>query len=408
MGKTLKKCANKMSMVKRIGPNLLLNATRCAQVRRAVRVRLETEAQLGAMLHFRAAKPPLHACPMCFEAFPSEHQCNVHRRASCVSLTPPMPLLWRSVGKIVKHMLIRGGHEDLLVRGEAGGEKQELFLPSEAPLLSDLMGCGGAASNAFHALDVALAGKMQSDESTLQPRRRRGRHPGRDTVAPELASESGADGGVETKGGGDDEWTVHVDEASGYEYRYNTRTGETIWCDYVYDDGNEEEGGNGEEEQDEDEAPARGASHSTSVVSRVGDKVDALPLKEEVVDPGDDDLATARSRLRRVLQNTVDEGSDFGSDAAYTSLVNNTRGDWVEVCDADGSVLGEQLRGKTVYFNKDTYETRMTKPHGWVVSQARAFNKGTAPRRARLAPVHRMGSRTLGRWNSNARGTGKS
>jgi len=206
----------------------------------------------------------------------------------------------------------------------------------------------------------------------------------------------------------DDEWTVHVDEASGYEYRYNTRTGETIWCDYVYDDGNEEEGGNGEEEQDEDEAPARGASHSTSVVSRVGDKVDALPLKEEVVDPGDDDLATARSRLRRVLQNTVDEGSDFGSDAAYTSLVNNTRGDWVEVCDADGSVLGEQLRGKTVYFNKDTYETRMTKPHGWVVSQARAFNKGTAPRRARLAPVHRMGSRTLGRWNSNARGTGKS
>ena len=40
MGKTLKKCANKMSMVKRIGPNLLLNATRCDQVRRAVKVRL--------------------------------------------------------------------------------------------------------------------------------------------------------------------------------------------------------------------------------------------------------------------------------------------------------------------------------------------------------------------------------
>ena len=263
MGKTLKKCANKMSMVKRIGPNLLLNATRCAQVRRAVRVRLETEAQLGAMLHFRAAKPPLHACPMCFEAFPSEHQCNVHRRASCVSLTPPMPLLWRSVGKIVKHMLIRGGHEDLLVRGEAGGEKQELFLPSEAPLLSDLMGCGGAASNAFHALDVALAGKMQSDESTLQPRRRRGRHPGRDTVASELASESGADGGVETKGGGDDEWTVHVDEASGYEYRYNTRTGETIWCEGEGEGGaagsKEDEGdaADGEEKEGDDVAEPR-------------------------------------------------------------------------------------------------------------------------------------------------------
>jgi hypothetical protein len=313
MGKTLKKCANKMSMVKRIGPNLLLNATRCDQVRRAVKVRLETEAQLGAMLHFRAAKPPLHACPMCFEAFPSEHQCNVHRRASCVSLTPPMPLLWRSVGKIVKHMLIRGGHEDLLVRGEAGGKKQELFLPSEAPLLPDLMGCGGAASNAFHALDVALAGKMQSDESTLQPRRRRGRHPGRDTVASELASESGADGSGETKGGGDDEWTVHVDEASGFEYRYNNRTGETIWCEGEGEGGavggkeDEEDAEDGENEGDDVAEPRRRYAWMGDDDFGEGDTnydLQALFSSDEEPTLGDEDeddeeSASARAREKR-------------------------------------------------------------------------------------------------------------
>ena len=65
-------------------------------------------------------------------------------------------------------------------------------------------------------------------------------------------------------------------------------------------------------------------------------------------------LATARSRLRTIMASAED----------------NSRGDWVEVCDMNGSVLGKSLARRTVYYNCKTYETRLTKPSGWASMQA--------------------------------------
>jgi hypothetical protein len=82
-------------------------------------------------------------------------------------------------------------------------------------------------------------------------------------------------------------------------------------------------------------------------------------------------------------------------DAAFLALVSDTRGDWVEVCDADGSVLGAQLRGCTVYYNRETYETRLTKPPGWVLLQVVALTgEGRASRRI-TAPSPRIQSERL-------------
>ena len=91
-----------------------------------------------------------------------------------------------------------------------------------------------------------------------------------------------------------------------------------------------------------------------------------------------DNLATARSRLRSVLmEKSNDDGGKGGEASMYEGLVSDTRGDWVEVCDDDGAILGESLTGKTVYFNKTTFETRLTKPPGWVRMQAREISKST-------------------------------
>ena len=47
---------------------------------------------------------------------------------------------------------------------------------------------------------------------------------------------------------------------------------------------------------------------------------------------------------KKVMQVRQDgDVEDSAASAAYRSLVNDTRGDWVEVCDQDGRVLGVRL-----------------------------------------------------------------
>ena len=152
------------------------------------------------------------------------------------------------------------------------------------------------------------------------------------------------DGGANAedgKGEDEDEWTTRIDDDSGHMYRYNSRTGETIWLDDTY------------------------AQHDA-----IGDEHDEKGGDND----DDDDLATARSRLRSVMMHSSDEGGNGGALSAYQSLISDTRGDWVVVCDEDGAVLGESLKGETVYFNRTTFETRLTKPSGWVLMQARAIS----------------------------------
>ena len=75
--------------------------------------------------------------------------------------------------------------------------------------------------------------------------------------------------------------------------------------------------------------------------------------------------------------NDDDGAKGSGPLSVFGGLISDTRGDWVEVCDDDGAILGESLTGKTVYFNKTTFETRLTKPPGWVRMQAREISKST-------------------------------
>ena len=148
-------------------------------------------------------------------------------------------------------------------------------------------------------------------------------------------------------------WAAH--EAEEERRKAEDRTGETIWLDDTY------------------------AQHDA-----IGDEHDEKGGDND----DDDDLATARSRLRSVMMHSSDEGGNGGALSAYQSLISDTRGDWVVVCDEDGAVLGESLKGETVYFNRTTFETRLTKPSGWVLMQARAIssNGGASNGSSRALP----------------------
>jgi hypothetical protein len=177
--------------------------------------------------------------------------------------------------------------------------------------------------------------------------------------------------------GEEDEWTIHVD-TDGTKYWYNVRTGETSWCDVETG----KDGGEGQEKEKD---------------------------KEVVVE---DELMVVRSLLRSAMQISED-GTDSLVDQAYLDLVNDTRGDWVEVCDADGSVLGDALAGHTVYFNRSTYETLMSKPPGWVMMQARALSRENSRKRAesvRFKSLRKGSGRGSGRnrLNTGSQSRGKS
>ena len=89
-------------------------------------------------------------------------------------------------------------------------------------------------------------------------------------------------------------------------------------------------------------------------------------------DDDKDAMASIRANLRKVLEGegTADwEGS--AAYAAFRRLVGDRVGDWAEVNDTDGSVLGEALIGKTVYWNTATSDVLFTKPAGWVRMQTK-------------------------------------
>ena len=267
----------------------------------------------------------------------------------------------------------------------------------------------------------------------------------RATAQAEAEEENWAEDANDQDGEEVDVWTLHYDEASGCMYRYNAKTGETAWN---YEEGEQDEDGAGMiEEGDEEEDAGAAVRNSLARLIKSQDEKDAdegnsgeedeeedddsevrkggdvcgVPdgkegvaerqvSKEEV-----DDLAMVRARLRHVLREVSpdDDGEDAAAaNAAYQSLISDTRGDWVEVLDHDGSVLGASLAGRTVYYNRTNYETRMTKPRGWVLLQARALSKEQTTRKAtrrkspflssfrmkgKPAPVHRQSSKIIGR-----------
>ena len=191
---------------------------------------------------------------------------------------------------------------------------------------------------------------------------------------------------------GEETWTTYMDEDSGWRYRVSSLTGETIWIDPEA----EEEVEGWTIHMDEDSGRRYRVSSWTGETVWVDPEV-IVQEKEEVADAVEvndgDDLATAKSRLRRVMSKSAD-GTNSGMDAAFLALVSDTRGDWVEVCDTDGSVLGAQLKGCTVYYNRETYEMRLTKPPGWVLLQVVALTgEGRASRR--IAPLPRVKSEHL-------------
>ena len=187
----------------------------------------------------------------------------------------------------------------------------------------------------------------------------------------------------------DGNWTFHVDEATGYRYRYNCVTGETAWCIVEeYDESDQgwgtavaEEGGTG-----------RMVSHSSSAIAQQEDRVQVQKEEEDEEDEDDDvfpaggdldldddgdDIAGMKARLRRVLRSGSQDGDAY-LDGPLGKLIHDKRGDWVEVCDEDGVLLGDQLKGSTVYYNRVTFETRFTKPPGWVRLQASALSRVSA------------------------------
>jgi hypothetical protein len=99
----------------------------------------------------------------------------------------------------------------------------------------------------------------------------------------------------------------------------------------------------------------------------------------------EDGLRTLRARLRRLHENggggaggeggEGGEGGSEGQQTALSKLLVSARGDWVEVLDDDGSLLGSEFVGRLVYYNQASHETRFSRPRGWVRSMANATNK---------------------------------
>jgi hypothetical protein len=102
----------------------------------------------------------------------------------------------------------------------------------------------------------------------------------------------------------------------------------------------------------------------------------------------EDELTSVRARLRRVLdesqnqrQTSTDERNN-AADNAWERLMQDSRGNWVEILDDDGILLGEEFKGRLIYYNKITTEVRFTKPPGWVRMQAEATDSYVMKQRA--------------------------
>jgi hypothetical protein len=147
---------------------------------------------------------------------------------------------------------------------------------------------------------------------------------------------------VVVEGGEAEAGALLYDEEHDHYYRYNTATGDTLWA--VGEPEMQavvvEEEGRREEERD------------PVVIS-----VDTVGFLEEPAEQVLDEVADVRARLRSVMEGRdgAKGGEDDELNAAWDHLMVSRRGDWVEILDSDGSLLGEAHRGVLVYFNKLTY-----------------------------------------------------
>jgi hypothetical protein len=129
----------------------------------------------------------------------------------------------------------------------------------------------------------------------------------------------------------------------------------------------------GEEEDAEYYPPRTSSTAEDSSGSLLNTVAEDVPQEEE-----EDELSSVRARLRRVLnesqnqrQTSTDERNN-AADNAWDRLMQDSRGDWVEILDDDGMLLGEEFKGRLIYFNKISTEVRFTKPPGWVRMLAEA------------------------------------
>jgi uncharacterized membrane protein YgcG len=179
----------------------------------------------------------------------------------------------------------------------------------------------------------------------------------------------------------EDPWSMNYDEESGHWYHHNAVTGETVWV--VEEGGGEGEGGEEhvEEEHAEDEGVDAGwEGEGGGDEEDWGGEEDTCAMPEDICDgtpaSPSDEVSDVRARLRSVMLEGGEGQGGGGEDGEgwkrWESLMVSTRGDWAEVLDDDGSLLGEAYKGVLVYFHKVTFETRLTKPPGWVRMQAAA------------------------------------
>ena len=157
-----------------------------------------------------------------------------------------------------------------------------------------------AAQQAARVARMALEARETEEE---EKRRRAEAAEGASYEAAQHSSyEASTEGGKSEEDGKDeshDEWTIHLDEATGYMYRYNCRTGETIWCIENVD------------------PFARVAQVEGGGSTGNAPVVDAA---EQGGTDDTDDLAMARSRLRIVLANGAGEDADCAHRAKYVKL----------------------------------------------------------------------------------------
>ena len=156
--------------------------------------------------------------------------------------------------------------------------------------------------------------------------------------------------GGEEEEGDCDVWTIHLDDSSGFKYRYNNRTGATEWCEYEEQDANtiaEEDEGEGDE-----------ADTYRSMLYTEDDQLPD-PYQAERQATQEDTVRLATALPQQLQHVTQDPQDDVDGEGKHQSVVDDTRKDWAE----NESARQERLQA---------------------VSR-------------KAAPVHRQGSKVIGR-----------
>ena len=77
-------------------------------------------------------------------------------------------------------------------------------------------------------------------------------------------------------------------------------------------------------------------------------------------------------------------------------LVNESHGHWIEIVDPTGETTGI-MGGSTLYYNRETEETRFKKPPGWVRLRAQSILSRTKQHKDRAeSEQHKYIGRSVG------------